>query len=95
MPTKTLKQTKTGSAEFRQLPESYLNHIRTTYIETGKLEITRNEISENEVETVFNFASEAARQEFLQDNLVIQEKLRSEKHMQSAGIQQISNIDQN
>ncbi len=86
MPTKIVKQTKSNSASFYSPQLQYLDYIRSTYVNAGKLTITRNVVGENEIETVFDFTTESDRVEFLQDPVVNEEHQRFLAHINDNNI---------
>ncbi len=85
MPTKIVKQ-NSNSASFYTPSYEYSEYLKATYINTGKLSITRIKVSESVVETVFNFATEEDRLAYLRDPAVNQEHEKFLAHIEANSV---------
>jgi hypothetical protein len=85
MSTKIVKQ-NSNSANFYIPSYEYLEYLKATYINTGKLSIARIKASESVLETVFNFATEEDRLVYLQDPAVSQEHEKFLAHIEANNV---------
>ena len=82
-------QTKPNGASFHEPSAEQLAHIRSNYIEKGKLTITITGSGDSR-EVVYNFATQEFRDAFDADPIVIAMRQSSEAYNASANVQSAS-----
>lgn len=94
MTSVVVKQTKPNSASFYELSEEFNKYMDDTYINTGKLTVTKTVNGNNEVETVLSFASNADRIAYVNDPIVLAQRVAEHAHNQAAAISASSELNQ-
>jgi len=94
MTSVVITQSKPESASFYELTEEFNQYVDENYINTGKLTVTKTLNGNNEVETVLSFASNADRIAYINDPVILAQRVAEHAHNKNLAISSNSEVSQ-